>query len=155
MKLSEKLDARLIRIPLRATSKDEVLRELVSLLPGAGGGDREERILQAVLDRERRMSTGIGRGVAIPHAKSDLVGDMEIAFGIAARPIDYQALDGGPCSIFFLLVSPPEMAGAHIQALAAVSRMLASDSLLGELARVGDAEGARALFHREEARLPG
>lgn len=155
MRLSEKLDARRIRVPLRAKTKDEVLRELVALLPGAPDDERGERILRAILDRERRMSTGIGRGVAIPHGKSELVGDMEISFGVSTQPIDFQALDGAPCTVFFLLVSPPEMAAAHIQALAAISRMLASDSLLGELGRVADAEQARALFRREEAAHPG
>ncbi|MGQ0722307.1 MAG: PTS sugar transporter subunit IIA [Candidatus Eiseniibacteriota bacterium] len=155
MRLSEKLDARRIRIPHHAKTKADGLRELVTLLPGALAGARGERILGAVLDRERRMSTGIGRGVAIPHGKSELVGDMEIAFGVSPQPIDFQSLDGAPCSVFFLLVSPPEMAGAHIQALAAISRMLASDSLLGELRRVSDAEQVKALFRREETLHPG
>lgn len=106
MKLSELLTPERIRIPLLAKTKDEVLRELVSILPGIAGSEEREGILEAVLEREGRMSTGIGQGVAIPHGKTASVPGMEMAFGIASRPIDFEALDGDPVGIFFLLLSP-------------------------------------------------
>jgi mannitol/fructose-specific phosphotransferase system IIA component (Ntr-type) len=151
MKLSDYLDAHHIRIPLRSTTKEDILRELVSLLPSATDDDRAEQLFEAVLERESRMSTGIGQGVAIPHGKCDLVQDMEVAFGVAERPIEYEALDGDPCSIFFLLVSRPELTGPHIKALAQISRMLTSDSVRDELAAADDADAVLALFRREEA----
>lgn len=151
MNLSEFLGPDRIRVPLRSRQKEDVLRELVELLPSASGEDRAEQILEAVIEREKRMSTGIGKGVAIPHGKTDLVPAMEMAFGIAAEPVDFESLDGDPCAIFFLLVSPPELTGPHIKALAQISRMLTSDVVRDELAQAPDAEAVLALFRRHEA----
>jgi fructose-specific phosphotransferase system IIA component len=151
MKLSEMLDARSIRIPLAGRTKEEVLRELVGLVAGGDDGERAETILEAVTERERRMSTGIGQGVAIPHGKSDLVTGMEIAFGIAAEPVDYDSLDGEPVSLFFLLVSPPDRTGDHIKALAQISRLLTSDAVRDELTAARSPEEVLRLLRREEA----
>jgi fructose-specific phosphotransferase system IIA component len=151
MKLSEMLDVRGIRIPLEGRNKEDVLRELVGLLAGGDDGERSETIYEAVAERERRMSTGIGQGVAIPHGKSDRVGGMEIAFGISAQPVDYDALDGEPVSLFFLLVSPPDRTGDHIKALAQISRLLTSDAVRDELTAAKSAEDVLRLLRREEA----
>lgn len=151
MKLSELLDAQAIRIPLESRTKEDVLLELVRLLPGGDDGERTDQIHEAVAERERRMSTGIGQGVAIPHGKSDLVGGMEIAFGIAGEPVDYDALDGEPVSLFFLLVSPPDRTGDHIKALAQISRLLTSDTVRDELAAARSADDVLRLLRREEA----
>jgi fructose-specific phosphotransferase system IIA component len=153
MRLAELLSPERIRIPLAAGTKSEVLRELVSLLPDHEDPDAREQILQAVLDRESRMSTGIGMGVAIPHGKSELVHTMEVTFGISAKPIDFESLDGEPVDLFFLLVSPPDHSGPHIKALARISRMLSSDELRDTLVRAGTAEEALALIRDEEAEL--
>ena len=150
MKLSEMLDADRIRIPLQAGTKEDALRELVGLVAGEDG-DRTETIFDAVAERESRMSTGIGQGVAIPHGKSDLVSGMEIAFGIAAQPVDYNALDGEPVSLFFLLVSPPDRTGDHIKALAQISRLLTSDAVRDELSAATSADEVLDLLRREEA----
>lgn len=156
MKLSESLDAARIRIPLAASSKEDVLRELVGLLPRAAEEeDLRERVIEAVLEREQRMSTGIGQGVAIPHGKCGLLDGMEVAFGLAPQGIEYDSLDGEPVRILFLLVSPPRMAGEHIQALAQISRMLSSDAIREELASAADAEAVRDLLRREEALQDG
>ena len=112
-----------------------------------------ESVLAAVLERERRMSTGIGQGIAIPHGKSDRVSRMEIGFGISPRPIDFGALDGRPVKLFFILVSPPEMTSPHIQALAQISRILSSDHLREELAASTGPAGVLDLLRHEEARL--
>ncbi|GJM43400.1 MAG: hypothetical protein DHS20C21_02420 [Gemmatimonadota bacterium] len=150
MKLSELLTPDRIRIPLTAADKSGALRELVSLIPARSAGGDQAGILQSVLEREERMSTGIGQGVAIPHGKTELVEQMEMAFGIAAKPMDYEALDGEPVDLFFLLVSPPELTGQHIKVLAQISRMLSSDGFRDGLGRVKDAQGVLDLLRREE-----
>jgi mannitol/fructose-specific phosphotransferase system IIA component (Ntr-type) len=155
MKLSELLLPERIRIPLASRDKEDVLRELVALLPSSTDPERTEQIFEAVLEREKRMSTGIGQGVAIPHGKSELVPGMEISFGVAADPVDFDSLDGDPCRIFFLLVSPPSLTGPHIKALAQISRMLTSDSVREELARAPDAGTVRELFRRQETTSGG
>jgi len=150
MRLSELLTPDRIRIPLRAQDKGNALRELVSLLSDHASGDLQAGILQSILEREQRMSTGIGQGVAIPHGKTELVDRMEMAFGIATRPIEYEALDGEPVALFFLLVSPPDLTGPHIKVLAQISRMLSSDGFRDGLARVANADEVLALLRREE-----
>ena len=149
MRFSDKFGADRIRVPLSSRTKPEVLRELVSLL-GRGPQD-SEAILASVEDRESRMSTGIGRGVAIPHGKSDVVSDLEISCGLAQTPIDYGSLDHQPVRVFFLLVSPPVQTTAHIRALGQVSRMLASDAFLDELLASRSPDELLALLRREEA----
>ncbi len=150
MKLTELLTADRIRIPLASDTKEDVLRELVSMLPAHHEPDVQEQLLGAVLDREGRMSTGIGMGVAIPHGKSELVDGMEVTFGISRSPIEYASLDGEPVRVFFLLLSPPDHAGPHIKTLARISRMLSTDGLRDGLASVKNAEQALELFRREE-----
>jgi mannitol/fructose-specific phosphotransferase system IIA component (Ntr-type) len=151
VRFSEKFGVDRVRVPLSSRAKAEVLRELVSLL---GRGPEESlAILAAVEDRESRMSTGIGRGIAIPHGKSDVVADLEVACGLAAEPIDYGSLDRQPVRVFFLLVSPPVQTTAHIRALGQISRMLASDAFLDELLAAKTPDELLALLRREETDL--
>ena len=151
MKLSELLNPERIRIALEATGKDDALRELVSLLPNHRDAETQTGILQAVRERESRMSTGIGQGVAIPHGKTELVTQMEMTFGIAPSAIPYEALDGAPVDLFFLLVSPPDLSGPHIKVLAQISRMLSSDGFRDGLAEADSAETVLELLRREES----
>jgi mannitol/fructose-specific phosphotransferase system IIA component (Ntr-type) len=150
MKLADSLSPAQIRVPLAAQSKPEVLRELVSLLPSATSQETRERVLESVLDRESKMSTGIGQGVAIPHGRSELVRDVEMAFGISRVPIEFDALDGRPVEVFFLIVTTPSRGGAHLQALARISRMLSSERLRDDLSCVRTAQEVLTLFRREE-----
>ena len=153
MKLSEILRPESIRIPLASSTKDAVLHELVGLLPSSADESVRDQLLAAVLERESRMSTGIGQGIAIPHGKTDQVSAMEIGFGISPAPIDFEALDGDPVDVFFVLVSPPDLTGPHIKALAQISRILASDTVRRELVEAGGAEEVLGLFRREEELL--
>ena len=151
MKLSALLTPDRIRIPLEANSKDDAIRELVSLL--GKEPDVADAILGAVLERERRMATGIGRGVAIPHGKSPHVGELEVSFGIVAEPLDYGSVDREPVKVLFLLVSPPDQTGPHIKALAQISRMLSSDAFQDELLAAQAAGDVLDLLRREEVHL--
>ncbi len=110
-----------------------------------------ESILEAVRQREQRMSTGIGRGIAIPHGKSDLVQGVEIACGVAAAPIDFASLDREPARIFFLLVSSQNEAQAHLSALGKIARLVGGAALADELlaSRTPD-EFLRALERNDE-----
>jgi mannitol/fructose-specific phosphotransferase system IIA component (Ntr-type) len=151
MKLSQLLTPERIRVRLESTAKDDILRELVSLLPHHTNAETRTGILQAVREREARMSTGIGQGVAIPHGKTELVDGMEMAFGIAPTPVAYEALDGEAVDLFFLLVSPPDQSGPHIKVLAQISRMLSSDGFRDELAAAPSAGAVLELLRTEEA----
>jgi mannitol/fructose-specific phosphotransferase system IIA component (Ntr-type) len=117
-----------IKIPLEARTKEELLRELVGVAANDRKDDRDE-VLRAVREREAVLSTGIGHGVAIPHGKSSAVGELRMAAGRATEPVEFDALDGEPVSLFFLLVGPESAAGPHIKALSRISRIVRRDDV--------------------------
>jgi mannitol/fructose-specific phosphotransferase system IIA component (Ntr-type) len=121
--LTELLTAERIRIPLHGRTKDDLLRELVDAVALDNGVDRDE-MLRAVREREAVLSTGIGLGVAIPHGKSSAISELRLAAGSALEPVEFDALDGEPVRLLFLLVGPETAAGAHIKALSRISRLV-------------------------------
>jgi mannitol/fructose-specific phosphotransferase system IIA component (Ntr-type) len=131
--LSELLSIDRIKIPLESQSKDDLLRELVTVAAAPANQAAREDVLRAVREREAVLSTGIGHGVAIPHGKSSAVGDLRMAAGRAAAPVDFDALDGQPVSLFFLLVGPESAAGPHIKALSRISRLVRKDEVRDKL----------------------
>lgn len=133
MLLSELLSIERIRIPLEARTKDDLLKELVDVLAGSADATDREDILRAVREREAVLSTGIGHGVAIPHGKSSAVSELRMAAGRAAQPVDFDALDAQPVSLFFLLVGPESAAGPHIKALSRISRLVRKDEVRDKL----------------------
>lgn len=140
MLLSELLPAQRIRIPLQGSSKEDLLRELVEILRAEGVVRHAPEVLRAVEEREAVLSTGVGNGVAIPHGKSSAVGSLTMAAGVTAAPVDFEALDGQPVSLFFLLVGPDSAAGEHVKALSRISRLVRSDDFRDRLAAATSAE---------------
>ena len=152
LRLIDLLDSERVRVPLASTSKEQLLREMVDLLMGAEGRDRADEVLRAVRERETVLSTGIGGGVAIPHAKTDAVSSLRIAAGRMAQEVDYDALDGQPVRLCFLLVGPESDAGGHVKALSRIARVVRSESVRDRLAAAADeAEFLRVLDEAEAA----
>jgi fructose-specific phosphotransferase system IIA component len=148
--LTDLLTVDRIKIPLEATTKDDLLRELVDVLSNAKRGDDQEEILRAVREREAVLSTGIGHGVAIPHGKSAAVSELRMAAGRVAAPVEFDALDGQPVELLFLLVGPETAAGPHIKALSRISRIVRKDDVRDRLIAARDAnEFLRALQEAE------
>jgi mannitol/fructose-specific phosphotransferase system IIA component (Ntr-type) len=131
--LTELLTPERVKVPLAARDKEAALEELVGILAAAGAVSDPDAVLRAVRQREEVLSTGIGGGVAIPHGKSDGVGDLAMAAGIAAEPMEFAALDGQPVRLFFLLVGPESAAGAHVKALSRISRLVRREDLRARL----------------------
>jgi mannitol/fructose-specific phosphotransferase system IIA component (Ntr-type) len=138
--LTELLTPDRIRIPLAARTKDDLLRELVDAVASQESDSEREEMLRAVREREAVLSTGIGQGVAIPHGKSSVIGDLRMAAGRAEEPVDFDALDGQPVSLFFLLVGPEAAAGAHIKALSRISRLIRESAVREKLIAARSAE---------------
>ncbi len=151
MLLTDLLTPERIRIPLRARSKDDLLRELVQVVSDAGNAEASAEVLRAVREREAVLSTGIGNGVAVPHGKSSAVPDLRIAAGRTEQPIDFDALDGQPVSLFFLLVGPESAAGPHIKALSRISRLVRKDSVRQQLLSARSAQEFFAAMKAAEA----
>jgi len=124
MKLADLLSEEVIKIPLEGTRKEEIIEELVDLLVAAGKVEDKAKTLQAVLDRERVMSTGVGDGVAIPHGKAEGVKELAASFGKTKVGVDFQSLDDQPVRLVFMLVGPPEITGPHLKALSRISRLM-------------------------------
>jgi nitrogen PTS system EIIA component len=120
---------------VKATSKEAVVRELVSSLKTTGKVTEadEENIIKAIMRREQLGSTGIGRGVAIPHAKHESVGKLIGTIGLAPAGIPFESLDNDPVNIFVLLLYAPERPGEHLRALEAVSRLLRDEKFCQSL----------------------
>ncbi|HEV2147918.1 MAG TPA: PTS sugar transporter subunit IIA [Longimicrobiaceae bacterium] len=150
MQLSELLPPERIRIPLAGRSKDDLLRELVEVLHGTGEVGDSAEVLRAVRERESVLSTGIGSGVAIPHGKSSEVSALAMAAGVTAEPVDFEALDGRPVSLFFLLVGPESAAGDHVKALSRISRLVRSDAFRRRLADAVSPEEFHAILAEAE-----
>lgn len=140
-----------IILQLQAADKRSAISELVNAINSSGKVTDVQQVLGAVLDREKIMSTGIGNGVAIPHGKSDAVGELVAALGIKKEGIDFESLDGEPAFIFFLLVSPPDISGPHIKALARISRLLKDEEFRKALIESKTSQEAIDLIAREEA----
>jgi mannitol/fructose-specific phosphotransferase system IIA component (Ntr-type) len=110
-----------------------VLRELVDLAADGRSGADVAAILASVREREQVLSTGIGSGVAIPHGKTPHIDQLVLTAGVAREPIDFDALDGKPVRLIFLLVGPESASGAHVKALSRISRLLRREQLRADL----------------------
>jgi len=113
-----------VKVPLEGGTKDEVLRELVEVLAAEDCVADPEAALRVVRQREQVLSTGIGHGVALPHGKTDTCRELVIAAGVTSAPVEFDALDGEPVRLVFLLLGPESAAGTHIKALSRISRMV-------------------------------
>jgi PTS system fructose-specific IIA component len=131
--LSELLKEDRIRVPLGSRTKDDLLRELVELATPQCDPAGVEAILASVREREQLLSTGIGAGVAIPHGKTPVIDQLIMAAGVTAQPVDFDALDGQPVELFFLLIGPESASGAHIKVLSRISRLLRREQLRNRL----------------------
>jgi fructose-specific phosphotransferase system IIA component len=149
--LTELLSVERIKIPLEAQTKDDLLRELVDVCAEADNIEDRDDVLRAVREREAVLSTGIGHGVAIPHGKSAAVSGLRMAAGRAAEPIEFDALDGKPVSLFFLLVGPESAAGPHIKALSRISRLVRRDEVRERLVSATTAEEFLSALREAEA----
>jgi PTS system fructose-specific IIA component/PTS system nitrogen regulatory IIA component len=127
---------------LSGTTREGVIRELVAGLGRAGYFDEAEAddVVQAVLRREQLGSTGIGRGIAIPHAKHDGVDGLIGTLGVSHQGVPFDSIDGEPVSIFVLLISPQDRPGDHLRALENVVRTLRDDALVEKLRSARTAE---------------
>ncbi len=130
MKFVDFVSRESIRAELRSTDKVGVITELVESLLAAGEispADKDD-IVKAILKREELGSTGIGRGIAVPHTKHPSVEKLVGTVGVSSGGVEFESLDGEPVQLFFLLVSPPDRPGDHLRALENISRQLRDET---------------------------
>ena len=149
MKIVEILPEQAIVPDLHGNTKIEILEELATALCRQHDEISRERLVEVLLEREKLGSTAIGEGIAIPHGKLPKLRNVVAAFGRSREGVDFNSLDGGATRLFFLLVAPEDSSGAHLKALARVSRLLRDKSFRDRLL---EADGGEELYRtiREE-----
>ncbi|MFZ1684419.1 MAG: PTS sugar transporter subunit IIA [Candidatus Zixiibacteriota bacterium] len=127
MKLSKFCDENLVAFSLKATTKDAVLEELVDLAASSNMIKDRNELLADVRERENLVTTGVGYGVAFPHAKTRSAKGIVIAFGRSTKGIDFEAMDHRPVHLFFLIAAPEDAVGAHLNVMARLSFLMKSE----------------------------
>ncbi len=152
MKFCDFIKVEAIQAELQAPDKDGVIRELVDGLIATGQlkSDEKESIVQAIMKREELGSTGIGRGIAVPHTKHSSVDHLIGAVGVSPNGVDFQSLDGDAVQLFFLLISPPDRPGDHLRALENISRQLRDDTFCRFLKQSKSAEDINQLLQEAD-----
>jgi fructose-specific phosphotransferase system IIA component len=150
MKVSELLKPEFIIPELKGESKEDIINELIDLFKDDPRVEDIEKVRSAVLDREKVMSTGVGKGFAIPHGKTNAVKEIIGAFGKIKDGIDYEALDGNPVNLVFLLVGKDNLISTHIKLLSRISRLMNKDDFRHRLKEAESADEIVKLFSEEE-----
>ncbi len=153
MVLGEALSPKAIKIDLESIDKDEVFEELIEELVGILPGVDRQVVLQAVRDREAKMSTGVLPGIAVPHGKTDAVKGVKGIIGISRNGIDYDSLDGKPVHVIILLLSSPDSSELHLRILKHLARLLENSSFYNELLAQKSAQDVYDMVCRYEEEL--
>lgn len=149
MRLAELLDERCVLLDAIAASKEQLFRDVIRCFEAADLTAAPEEALRAVLKREQVMSTGIGGGVAIPHAQSTAVSKLAVGLVRPEVPVDFDALDGRPVSLVFMILGPEER-GGFVRVLARLSRLLYDGELVTRLLAARTPKDAIAVIARKE-----
>jgi PTS system fructose-specific IIA component/PTS system nitrogen regulatory IIA component len=142
---------------LTAADKDSAIEELVGGLVAANeiAAGEQESIVKAIMKREELGSTGIGRGVAVPHTKHPSVSRLIGTVGVSSEGVDFNSLDGEKVQLFFLLISPPDRPGDHLRALENISRQLRDDTFCRFLKQAKSAHDVQQLLDEADSSQPG
>ena len=150
MRLSDFVNKRLINLRLQAKGKKETLEELAALLAGQRIIPDREKLVSVLMERESLGSTGVGNGIAIPHAKTDLVKKIIVAFGRSDKGIDFASLDKKPVHLVFLIIAPEEAHETYLRILARISRLLHEEKIRNGLRAAQSPRQIINLIRKEE-----
>ncbi len=150
MKVHELISTNNILIGFKSVKKEDVINELVDLLKGDERVLDLDEIRKCVFEREEKMSTGVGKGFAIPHGKTNSVTDILAAFGKSEAPIEYNSLDGEPVHLVFLLIGKETLLAKHIKLLSRISRLMNNEEFRKKLIEADSADSMLKIFQDEE-----
>jgi fructose-specific phosphotransferase system IIA component len=151
MKVSEILKPEFVIPDLKGETKEQIIIELIDLFKEDPRVQDLDKVKSAVLDREKIMSTGVGKGFAIPHGKTNAVNEIIASFGKIKNAVDYDSLDGQPVNLVFLLVGRDNLISTHIKLLSRISRLMNKDDFRSRLLNAESSEEIVKLFAEEEA----
>ncbi|MBU0474192.1 MAG: PTS sugar transporter subunit IIA [Bacteroidetes bacterium] len=152
MKIVEILKLEEIKIDFTGTTKDSVLNEMIDSFIGDSRVLDIEKVRTVVLEREKIMSTGVGNGFAIPHGKTNMVSEMVAGFGVLKNPIEFEALDGNPVNLIFLLIGQEDAVGQHIKMLSRISRIMNQENIRTKLANANSGEEILQIFDEQDSK---
>ncbi len=150
MRLLDFINKKLIVLSLQAKGKKETLEELAALLAGQRIIPNREKLVSVLMERESLGSTGVGNGIAIPHAKTDLVKKIIIAFAKSDKGIDFDSLDKKPVYLVFLIIAPEDAHETYLRVLARISRLLHEEKIRKELRAAQSPRQIINLIRKEE-----
>ncbi len=150
MKISSILTEDLIQVNIPGDTKEDVINAVIDLAAKSNKVKDIDRVRHAIFEREKIMSTGVGKGFAIPHGKTDAVTDIVAAFGITENAIDYQSLDHEPVRLLFLLIGKDSLVGAHIKLLSRISRLMNKEELRTRLLKAKSPAEILSILREEE-----
>jgi PTS system fructose-specific IIC component/PTS system nitrogen regulatory IIA component len=153
MFLSEIYTPEFIKVGLEATDKEEVFEELVEHFCQIASSRAREEMLSALYTREAKMSTGIEAGIAVPHGKTDAVDRVRGVVGISKEGIDYEALDGKPVHLLFMMLAPQSEAGQHLKMLQELADLLKNPAFYTEILAQSDGRGVWEIIRKHEGIL--
>ncbi len=150
MKVSDILSEKIIEVNLEAKDKTDSINKMIDLAGKSGNINDIEAVSKCVFEREKLVSTGVGKGFAIPHGKSDEIKDIVAAFAVLKEPIDFDSIDGEPVKYIFLLVGKDSMLNLHIKLLSRISRLMNKDEFREKLSLAATSSDILKLFVEEE-----
>ncbi len=136
MKLSKFCEEELISFDLKNNTKEEVIHELVDLTSRSKLVKDPQELYKAVVEREKLVTTGVGYGVAFPHAKTKAVKGIVVAFGRSNPGVDFEAMDKKPVHLFFLIAAPEDAIGAHLNVMARLSYIMKNERVRERLMKI-------------------
>jgi PTS system nitrogen regulatory IIA component len=152
MKIVDLIRRDMVVPALQATEKRGILEELASYMAGHHPRIDRATLARVLIEREQLASTAIGEGVAIPHGKLGAVGEIVACLGRATAGVDFDSMDGQPTYLFFVLVAPESSTGAHLKALARISRVFKDPEFRRRLLAAPDAESMYHVVADEDAK---
>lgn len=150
MNIFSLLNEKTVSPNLKADDKAEILDKMISSLEDMVSDEELEEIREAVLEREGIMSTGVGKGLAIPHGKASGITQTYAAFSILNKPVDYEAIDSEPVNMVFLLVGPQASNNLHIKMLSRISRLMNNSEFRERLRNCSTSKEIIEAFKNEE-----
>ncbi|MDR1971676.1 MAG: PTS sugar transporter subunit IIA [Treponema sp.] len=150
MFLHEVFPARCIKVDLEAEDKEEAFEEMVDHFCQVTRNNAREEILEALREREAKMSTGIHKGIAVPHGKTNVVDEVFGILGISRKGVDYDALDGEPVYLLFMILAPQKDSEKHLRLLKRLAELLENPQFYMDLLSQKDSQGAHGVICKYE-----
>ena len=150
MKISDILSTDVIAVNLETADKEDAIKKVIDLGAKSNKILDIEKVSGTIFEREKLVSTGVGKGFAIPHGKTDSIKDVVAAFAITKDPIDFDSIDGEPVRFIFLLIGKENLLNTHIKLLSRISRLMNKDEFREKLLEAASPEEVLETFKEEE-----